>query len=326
MNVTLPSTFLLQLITDVWSQVPGQIFLLSAMYYLFSAFLVAGYLAYFAGGFGNIGFGDYSIIDFLFFLPTLAITGLKIVFDNFKRVAINVSLYFIVPNYLGVWLPTQLYKIPNFSRYLPVFFFAPLFLYSVIIAWLIGFNILLSFSNKKLWVAVLLQFVSSLLFSTAAVGMVTLGITPPHLNLDPTLLTILAFGSDLFLLTVGVGTGLLIILLLGMQIARESINSEYLSQIIKVQTVQPIPSLEKWRAMEKSEKNTLWNIFQSKQTIPTNYQYVPEGAALLVASLKRVTAIYIDKSVELSNGRGKLLLISNTTIVSMELKSGKRSA
>lgn len=326
MNVTLPSTFLLHLITDVWSQAPGQIFLLSAMYYLFSAFIVSGYLAYFTGGFGNIGFRDYSIIDFLFFLPTLAVAGLKIVYDNIKRVIISVFLYFIVPNYLGVWLSSLLYRIQDFASHLPAFFFTPLFLYSVIVAWLIGFNILLSFSYKKLWTAVLLQFMSSLLFSTAAVGMVALRITPPPLSIDSTLLTILVFGGDLFLLTVGVGAVLLIILLLGMQIAKESISSEYLSQIIKVQAVQPIPSLEKWRVVEKPEKNTLWNIFKSKQTISTTYQYALEGAALLVASLKSVTAIYIDKSEELPNGRGKLLLIPNANILSLELRSGKRSS
>jgi len=131
--------------------------------------------------------------------------------------------------------------------------------------------------------------------------------------------------GDLLMLITGIGGLLLVILLVGITIAREAIKYEYLSKITRMELTQPVPGLDKWRVQaQKTAGNTCWGIFKPKQIASNNYQYESNGNALLIASLKRVTAIYVHESDGTFSENGRLFLISNNNIQSLELRSGKK--
>jgi len=326
----LPSKFLFDLIINVWEQPSGRIFLLSAAYYLFSTFAVGGYMAYFSGGFGNIGFGDYSLIEFLFFLPTLTVTALSIFYDNFWRVAGNFLLYLIAPNFAGLLIAYWLSRIPdllNLLSALPLFLITTLFSLISLISWLVGVTMLLSGTRYNQWIPFLLQFLGALLLGITAVMMVTKGIPPPSIHIDPVLLGAILFLGDLLILITGIGGLLLVIILVGITIAREAIKYEYLSKVISMELTQVVSGLEKWRIqIPNTAHNSFWSLFKSKEVAPVNYQYNLNGEVLLIASLKRVTALYVHESGGTFIENGRLILVSNNNILSLELKSGKKLA
>lgn len=325
MTTITASEFLSQLIIKVWSQPTGQIFLLSAVYYLFSAFILSGYMAYFAGGFGNIGFGDYSIIDFLFFLPTVMVTGLNMVVVNFWRVLGTFLLYLVGPNFLGFTIAYFFSRNPSWTNHIPNYIFAPTVYISFII-WVFGISIFLSENRYKNWIAFLLQLLGSFFFSMAAVGIALKGIVLPFSNISPDIANFILFTGDLIFLITRIGGLLLIILLAGMALAREAINYKYLSQIIRIKMAQAVPGLEKWRLQtEDNSKKQMLQLFKPKAIVSSQNEYAIKGDAFLVASLKRVTAVYVNESDNAFPEHGRLFLISNTDIQSIELKSGKKS-
>lgn len=288
--------------------------------------MVGGYMAYFSGGFGNIGFGDYSLIDFLFFLPTLTLTGLSIFYDNILRVLGNIFIDFIAPNFAGIIAAYWLYKISNFSNYLPALTITTVLPFISLISWLIGVTTLLSDTPKERWKPFLLQFLGSLLFGITAVVVATRGVPAPSIKIDPILSSAILFLGDLLILITGISGFLILILLVGITIAREAIRYEYLSKVIRIELTQAVPGLERWR-VQASEKEhiSFFSLFKSKPLAPTNYQYEPKGAVLLIASLKRVTALYVHQSDVAFKDAGRLFLISNSNISSIEVRSGKKS-
>jgi len=280
-------------------------------------------MAYFAGGFGNFGLGDYSVIDFLLFLPTVIITGINIVVDHFWRVLWSFLLYLVVPNIFGILVAYWIYKIPSLVSHLPTVFYQPVIYISFVI-WIVGLSILLSDQFKK-WLPILLQFLGALFFSVAAVGVAESNTHLTPINISPTIMNIVLFlGDSIFLITRIIGS-LLIILLVGIAIARESIKYKHLSQIIKIALSQELPGLEQWRVQAQSTEDlTIFSFFRPKYVPTNNYLYVPNGEAFLVATLRNVTAIYINTSDQHFSENGRLLLVSNTDIQSLELKSGKK--
>ena len=287
--------------------------------------MFSGYMAYFAGGFGNIGFSDFSIIDFLSFLPTLVITGLNIIFDNFLRVVGNILIRLIAPNFLGFLVSFLLYKIPNFGNVLPNFLLTSIVLNLSIILWFIGLILLLSNTPQKWWIPFVLQLLGVLLFSIIAIAMSIKGITPST-NIHPAIPAIILYMNNIIFLLIGIGGILLSFLLIGMTIARETIRYKYLSKIIKIELSQRISSLEKWHIQDtvKETKSVLFDLFKQKQNSNSNYIYEPNGSLDLVASFRRVSAVYIHELDEIPSENGRLVLIANNIIYSIEIKSGKK--
>lgn len=318
-----PTEFLLDLISTVWSEPSGQIFLLSVAYYLFSAFTVSGYMAYFAGGFGNIGFGDYTLLDFLFFLPTLAVTGLTIIADNILRVLAYILFFVITPNFVGLLIAFWIFNQTDWLGDLSPLLISLLF-YISLVSWFIGVTLLLSDSTKR-WISFLTQLLSILLFSITSVVLVSRGLKPLAPNIDPTIISVIAFIGNLFFLFTSIGGLLLILLLIGTTIARQAVKEKYLSKIIRVQLAKPVQGLERWRVeAPNTGENNWFSLLKPSQPDQSNHRYEPKGDVLLVATLKRVTAFYVHDAEETNGKNGNLILVSNADIQSLELKSAKK--
>ena len=280
-------------------------------------------MAYFAGGFGNISFGDYSLLDFLFFLPTLAVTGLTIITDNFLRVLAYILLFFITPNFSGLLIASWIFNKTNWFGNLSPLPISLLF-YISFVSWFIGLGLLLS-DNTKRWISFLAQLLSILLFSLTAVVMVSRGLKPLSPNIDPTIINATAFIGNLFFLFTSIGGVLLIILLIGVTIAKHAVKEKYLSKIVKIQLAKPVQGLERWHVKAPNSAGNNWlSIFRPSQPTPSYHRYEPKGDVLLVATLKRVTALYVHDADETIRKNGNLILVSNTDIQFLELKSSKR--
>ncbi|MBT3316136.1 MAG: hypothetical protein HN390_16150 [Anaerolineae bacterium] len=318
MQPVLISEVLKILFLNIWVEPSGKIFTLSIAYYLFSALVFSGYMSFFSGGYNSIPFGNFSLGDLLFFFPTMSVSIIASIFNNFWKTIWNFLYKTALPTFLGllsgikihIYILNETHLLELHSMFLVLISFG---------VWFYSFLASIDNSHKyRKTFLITLQFFSSLLFILFAVGFTQDASSPPSPTTEQ-VTGYFGFLGDLIMTFFQIVLGILIPILIGKGIARNVIKNKLASSVVQLELQQKLNSLNKWLAIDSNAHSTVWNVLlKPKNNEPVNFTYILEDNLLLIASFKNTTAFYLTPNTE--SQRGSLQIISNDIIANIELK------
>lgn len=318
------------LLTDIWSEASGRIFLLSIIYYLFSSFVSAGYFSFFSGGYSSILSGDLGLIDLLFLFPTVVVSLFKIFVENLGSFLLAILLRIILPFLIGIGLAAINESLFNFVP-------ENLLLWAITIAtiiWAIGLG-LTTWSSKKCVKNLIIRFLSFIFQALGTYVVFTLAMLVESLNRDvnqfsspndiPALIYMVDLTFMIFLIIVLL-TGPIAI---GKTIAKIMVRDGLLSQIERLELTVPVIALQDYSEAGHYDCENKSSIIKSilgkkdKKKYSDLYSYKSCEDIFLVASLNQVIAIYIENQNEHENidSFGKLLMLSRSSLNSFIIRS-----
>jgi hypothetical protein len=313
----------------LWGSDVGKIFISTFIAYSASYMVYSGYVSWFSGGYGGLLLSQigFTAIDFLGLIPTAFVLMVNWVKSTFVFLVKALLLYVFLPlGFLFIfgWV-LQFFRIQIFVHSGTVFLIG-------LLVWISGLNIVLSSIGKQElinWSALAICFFGVFLIAFS------LPLTPADIAASPVsqtwpspIIFIAAVFSEVISL-IYLSFFLTVPYLIGISLAKTALSEKMLSRLVKIVLKQPLQMLEanspETRKTELSPKST-W-LFLKRPPVeikPTifEYEWNESQPAFLVASFSRTTAIYLPSETT-SAEQGKLLLLNNDLICSMEIEGYK---
>ncbi len=323
---------LINLLSSLWENPTGQIFVLTAAAYFISYLIYAGYLSWFIPGAGSItiSLADFNLIDVLTLLPVVVVTFFEIILENMKEFWIRTGIAMVVAilvSLLAVFSKSWLEY--NIQGGTPVFLLGT---WAWLLGMALGFFIFEPEKRKIRW------GLGVIVFALVFFGTIFL-MSVPITDLDTLATEANAFNEELSLVVWDILAILLIfffplfLFFVGQKSAEYSAQSGLLSRVSRVVLKQPVSGLG---ISVKQELNTSTIPVRRKGTRlnrpsrPPEKEYevyvcTPQGSLCFLSALKNNTAFHVLPD-ESGNEKGKTILVSNDLIYQIEFANEERTS
>jgi len=328
--------WLQKLVSDLWSEPAGRIFLLTVSSYFIGYSIYGGYLSGFAGGFGNLPFrlSESSISDLLTLFPAAIVTVLHTIVNGWRAASRYLLLRWIGP-ILASLMVVMIYGC----------LFGPLIIRATLvpwvfqlsfISWVVGVLLPSFISLKSTWsrrsfVAIWLLFqiagIALLSISSASVSFIPATSTSV-LRLDPGVAVVLDLVMTLMILVIL----LLAPVAFGVEMAKVAMKEELLSKVSRLVLKQPVVGLGSITPGHLRPPEVVGNWLQrwfakpssSASSESTVYICDLDRPVYFIAGLQSLVAFFVPDAAESSDVSGRIVLFARDVIYSMELQNRKR--
>lgn len=302
------------------------ILLLTFFAYSMSYMLYSGYISLFAGGYGGIPLTQtgFNVIDLLTLVPTIFFMLANMLLNLGKQVIRWIFFAFIIP--FGVaFLAIMLVRTTSFS-------FETEFATSLQtiggLLWFMGTMLPIFYKNNARYLKIIVITISSfgaILFFLFAKITVGVSQVPGSYSTNTT-------DSDFFLFFLLLFLPL-IIFAAGIRLAEISINEKLLSSVARLVLKTPIPLAQFQHIKPASQpgeqatnkKHWLLQKDISVQIQPDAYVWdFQENQLYLIAAFNQSIIFFVTSEMAKSD-RGKMLIVANEQVLSMEINSRKMS-
>lgn len=311
-----------------WMDNAGRIFLTTFLAYSASYMIYSGYISWFAGGYGGLLLSQvgFTAIDFLALVPT----SLLLLFESMKAFFKSLIRYTLI--YIAFpFLLLSLLLIISTNWKTHSFKYGDTLALLGFSLWFIGAYLGLNLFEKYKRLSIPFAYLGTIIFSIYTplfVEQTNTISSKPNLALDIVILIILEFMALLYLIIIA-----MLPFLAGQSMAKFATTEKLLSKLTKIvlkksvqipgmQLVQetvvetPVTGLSSFIALFKPQSKV--------ETYTFTYEEVPNLPVYLIASFNRITAIYVSPEI-LNSERGKMIMVSNDLIYSMEVEGRKKS-
>jgi hypothetical protein len=316
---------------SLWADTAGRIFVTTFLAYSASYMLYSGYISWFAGGYGGLLLSQvgFTAIDFLALIPTSVLLLFESIRASIWPALKFIAIYLISPLVLLLLLTStseswQTHFIPQNST-----------------VTLIGFILVFAGLVLRLSLTKKIKFKFQIAISLVLIGIILISFfIPLDLNTStshPTITTTTAIEKfDLGLEMVAFTLLFTIAMspsLVGLNMAQFAVKEKLLSRLTRIvlkHSIQ-VPGMQLIKSEINKAPSTGFEGFfalfnHQKKVEPSYFEY--EGDAnlpvYLIASFSRVTALYISPEI-LQSERGKMIMLANGLIYSMEVEGRKKS-
>jgi len=317
--------FFIELLSGLWQDNTGKIFLITFTAYAASYMMYSGYIAWFSGGYGGLSLSQmgFTVVDFLGLIPNAFLLIFELIWEIVKYFTIRILLYVIIPTGLG-FLITELSKSMLLVTGPVNFFFAPLGLLLWVIGiitglWFIERGIKSNLTSWKVWLSIIAAIAGMMLISFAVqFGQKPLNNTPTT-NISDILLGLISFAFEIsaisFLFSIFVSP-----FIIGLKMGEYAVKNKLLSQVIKITVNKPLEINGKLKIHTPKIPG-----FKRENPSPElkpelfSYTWNESNPVYLLASFAKTTALYFPSSDNYIPGT--LTVIANDCICSIEVES-----
>ncbi len=322
---------LMSFIQSLSSDTLGKIFVLTAISYSTSYMIYSGYISWFAGGYGGLLLSQagFTAIDFLSLIPTVIVLIAESIW-SLTKFLVKLAFYFILLPWIVAFLVALILSLLKIHILAGNSVLASI----SILAWTINTSAwtIIEISENKFRKYfkrfVIVSIVSILMLFLTASSQLSNTLMIPIIGFQGSSASKPSFIEELFgavYILIFVGFPFIV----GLLLASLAAKGKYLSRLVKLSLKQPISitgaNLEEGRIKSSSKRTATkkQKMTQKDDTGLYTYTWNDEQPAYLIASFTRTTALYLPPET-ISAERGRMILINNDAIYSIEMESKKR--